>query len=135
MIPNPGNSGDWNRYAYVNYNPANFSDPTGHSSFGDDYDPADEDAWAYYGNNAAIQWADNLGLSFENQSFHDNLPDYIPTDDPDLFSAYIYLYNSTTSFIVNPYTGETSSGHEMALWIAENGLEISWDWLLEAAYH
>jgi murein DD-endopeptidase MepM/ murein hydrolase activator NlpD len=30
IIPQPGNSGDWNRYAYVLYNPANFIDPSGH---------------------------------------------------------------------------------------------------------
>ncbi len=29
IIPNPGNSAGWDRYAYVNYNPINFNDPTG----------------------------------------------------------------------------------------------------------
>jgi hypothetical protein len=41
LIPQPGNSGDWNRYAYVLYNPANFNDPSGHDYSGDDeYDPS-----------------------------------------------------------------------------------------------
>jgi len=31
IIPQPGNSGDWNRYAYVLYNPVNFNDPSGHT--------------------------------------------------------------------------------------------------------
>ena len=31
LIPQPGNSGDWNRYAYVLYNPMRYIDPTGHS--------------------------------------------------------------------------------------------------------
>lgn len=30
IVQQPGNSGDWNRYAYVLYNPANFNDPSGH---------------------------------------------------------------------------------------------------------
>jgi RHS repeat-associated protein len=30
IIPQPGNSGDWNRYAYVLYNPMRYIDPTGH---------------------------------------------------------------------------------------------------------
>ena len=30
LIPQPGNAGDWDRYAYVLWNPINFNDPTGH---------------------------------------------------------------------------------------------------------
>ena len=30
IIPNPGNSGDWDRYAYVSYNPIRYTDSTGH---------------------------------------------------------------------------------------------------------
>jgi len=132
LIPDPGNSADWNRYAYVNYNPINFNDPTGHSPI---MDGEDNDVLDYYSNwwtgsssNAALQWADDLGLPFANSDMRDNFPDYIPTDDPFMFAGYVYLYNSTTSFITNPYTGATSTGHEMALWIAENEMRLDWDW-------
>ena len=30
LVPNPTNSVDWNRYAYAQYNPVKYSDPTGH---------------------------------------------------------------------------------------------------------
>ena len=30
IVPNPGNSQDWNRYSYVRNNPINFVDPSGH---------------------------------------------------------------------------------------------------------
>lgn len=32
IIPDPGNSGDWDRYAYVLNNPIRYNDPTGHFS-------------------------------------------------------------------------------------------------------
>ena len=38
IIPNPGNSGDWDRYAYVLNNPMNFNDPSGHDDEDGDID-------------------------------------------------------------------------------------------------
>ena len=59
IIPNPGNSGDWDRYAYVLNNPMKYIDFSGHSYSGDDY----YDDGAYYGNQMAYELA---GFSYEN---------------------------------------------------------------------
>jgi len=32
IIPEPANAANWNRYAYTNYNPINFNDPSGHAA-------------------------------------------------------------------------------------------------------
>jgi hypothetical protein len=79
-IPEPGNAGDWNRYAYVLYNPANFNDPTGHW-IGDDGDP--------YGAETAEELADFYRIDITG--IRDILPDWIPTRDPLLFEAYLDL--------------------------------------------
>jgi RHS repeat-associated protein len=34
LIPDPGNSGDWNRYAYVLYNPMRYTAPLNPSASG-----------------------------------------------------------------------------------------------------
>ncbi|NSW53380.1 MAG: RHS repeat-associated core domain-containing protein [Anaerolineae bacterium] len=39
LIPQPGNSGDWDRYAYVLWNPVRYNDPSGHEY----YNPTDQD--------------------------------------------------------------------------------------------
>ena len=49
LIPDPGNSADWNRYAYVLYNPMRYIDPTGHY-YVDDIIPGltnDSSWWSY----------------------------------------------------------------------------------------
>lgn len=62
IIPQPGNSGDWNRYAYVLYNPANFNDPKGHSYSGHEEDnPVDIDLVSKEGKEYAIQVAESTG--------------------------------------------------------------------------
>ncbi|MDX9993406.1 MAG: RHS repeat-associated core domain-containing protein [Anaerolineales bacterium] len=44
IIPNPGNSLDWNRYSYARYNPLKYTDPSGHNV-------CDEDGNCYDNNN------------------------------------------------------------------------------------
>ena len=51
IVPEPGNSQAWNRFAYVNNNPVNFLDPTGHCAGSYNTDTgnatADQDCWNF----------------------------------------------------------------------------------------
>ena len=38
-MPKPGNPQSWNRFAYVNNNPINYTDPSGHCSLNAKYNP------------------------------------------------------------------------------------------------
>jgi len=51
IIPEPANAANWNRYAYTNYNPIRYSDPSGHTG----EDPGDDDPFAYLYQYAAEQ--------------------------------------------------------------------------------
>jgi RHS repeat-associated protein len=134
IIPQPGNSGDWNRYAYVLYNPANFSDPTGHSYSGDD----EWDDWynnqntnTYYGPEDAQnaeELADYWGIDISQ--VRDILPQWIPSYDEKVFRAYIYLLKQTNEFVINPFTGEKSTGQEFALFLGNNEISI-----VDEVYH
>ena len=49
IVPNPGNSQDWDRYAYTVNNPLRYTDPSGHCT-GDSEDPnnPDKPCWDPY---------------------------------------------------------------------------------------
>ncbi|NSW52155.1 MAG: hypothetical protein HPY85_06600 [Anaerolineae bacterium] len=49
LIPQPGNAGDWDRYAYVLWNPVRYNDPSGHNpECGPDGVFCDTDRWNDY---------------------------------------------------------------------------------------
>ena len=73
IIPQPGNSGDWNRYAYVLYNPMRYIDPTGHY-YVDDIIPGltnDSSWWSYQNPNLQVRfdWSVHLLLPTPTPSF------------------------------------------------------------------
>ena len=86
IIPDPGN---WDRYAYVNYNPIKYSDPSGHwygGDFFDPYDPAgiesreEAEEWIVQASQAGISDGDIFQTvanqkapmdDIESYSFHD----------------------------------------------------------------
>jgi hypothetical protein len=80
LIPDPGNSADWNRYAYVNYNPINFNDPTGHIPQIEGDDPI-----THWANEQANQNATARGYQSSNEKYvKRSKPEYSLINDPTL---------------------------------------------------
>jgi len=61
IVPEPGNTADFDRYSYVRNNPLKYTDPTGHCS-GDPNDSTnpDKECWRLYNN--MERWFPNVGL-------------------------------------------------------------------------
>jgi len=103
LIPNPGNSADWNRYAYVLYNPMRYIDPTGHAPcFEDGYCPiigASEDdlfdGWfEYYGVSITGNWkaSDKWAILFGVQAVAKAFTDVVGFGNPNTNFAFRAAY-------------------------------------------
>jgi hypothetical protein len=69
---------------------------------------------------------DNQGLIVGGYDYS-QLPDWIPTRDADLFLAYMYMFFNDYEVRYGLNGQFSTSGQELAMYIAENKVSIYWD--------
>jgi RHS repeat-associated protein len=120
VVPDPGNSQDWDRYAYTNNNPVKYIDPTGH--YGEE---VHRDLTYQIVHDAAMNIADEMGFGLnELKAFSNNLASEVVRGDmaadslnPDGTINPNYLYmNSLTPPVYVSIGGKTIIDEKSPSW-------------------
>jgi hypothetical protein len=99
IIPEPANAANWNRYAYTNYNPINYNDPSGHAAHaGGGAASAGEEVWEKIKIKRAFEEKLRNGISLvpEPGAFT-----YYPNTDSDL-DYYSYVGRFVDPVTIGP---------------------------------